>query len=152
RMCSPNNALRAQSEGRKDPTKRASAPRQPVVDMPRARAYDRGHRTSVCAECGLPGRRGGQEMALATSQPSPVQQLAVKLAGPPNHDDGQDVKTVKILRLCVGVIGTSLPITLIIWNAIKGAGTIVPASMSGTYYTSARNLFVGSLCALGVFL
>jgi hypothetical protein len=87
----------------------------------------------------------------ASKQPSAVQQLAAKLTGPP-QDDGQDVKTVKILRISVGAIGASLPLTLIIWNAIKGSGTIVPASMSGTYYSSARNLFVGSLCALGVFL
>ena len=88
----------------------------------------------------------------ASRQPSPVHQLAAKLAGLQNQDDGQDMKTVKILRISVGAIGASLPVTLIIWNAIKGAGTIVPASMSGTYYTSARNLFVGALCALGVFL
>jgi hypothetical protein len=41
---------------------------------------------------------------------------------------------------------------LIVWNWIAGDKTIVPTSMSGSYYTSARNLFVGSLCALGVFL
>jgi len=41
---------------------------------------------------------------------------------------------------------------LIAWNWIAGDKTIVPTSMSGSYYTSARNLFVGSLCALGVFL
>jgi hypothetical protein len=82
-----------------------------------------------------------------------VQQLAAKLAGPSNRGDCQDDKTVRILRRSVGAIGTSLPLTLIIWNAIKGgSGAIVPASMSGSYYTSARNLFVGSLCALGVFL
>jgi hypothetical protein len=91
-------------------------------------------------------------MALAAKQPSAMQQLATKLAGPRNVDDGQDAKTVKILRLSVGAIGTSLPLTLLAWNAIKGSGAIVPASMSGSYYTSARNLFVGSLCALGVFL
>jgi hypothetical protein len=91
-------------------------------------------------------------MTTATTRQNAVQQLAAKLTGPPNVDDGQDVKTVKILRLSVGAIGTSLPLTLIIWNAIKGSGAVVPASMSGTYYTSARNLFVGSLCALGVFL
>jgi hypothetical protein len=91
-------------------------------------------------------------MAIAAKQPTTMQQLAVKIAGPLNVDDGQDVKTVKILRLSVGVIGASLPLTLLAWNLIKGSGAIVPASMSGSYYTSARNLFVGSLCALGVFL
>jgi hypothetical protein len=59
---------------------------------------------------------------------------------------------VKDLRLGVGVIGALLPIMLIAWNGIAGDKTIVPTSMSGSYYTSARNLFVGSLCALGVFL
>jgi hypothetical protein len=59
---------------------------------------------------------------------------------------------VKDLRLGVGIIGAGLPIMLIVWNAIAGDKTIVPSSMSGSYYTSARNLFVGSLCALGVFL
>jgi hypothetical protein len=64
----------------------------------------------------------------------------------------QDVRTVQILRLGVGVIGTLLPITLIVGNAIAGDTVIVPSSMSGSYYTSTRNVFVGSLCALGVFL
>ena len=64
----------------------------------------------------------------------------------------QDARAVKDLRLGVGVIGALLPIMLIAWNWIAGDKTIVPASMSGSYYTSARNLFVGSLCALGVFL
>jgi hypothetical protein len=41
---------------------------------------------------------------------------------------------------------------LIAWNGIADDKTIVPTSMSGSYYSSARNLFVGSLCALGVFL
>ena len=64
----------------------------------------------------------------------------------------QDARAVKDLRLGVGVIGALLPIMLIAWNGIAGDKTIVPTSMSGSYYTSARNLFVGSLCALGVFL
>lgn len=64
----------------------------------------------------------------------------------------QDARAVKALRLGVGGIGASLPVTLIIWNLIAGDKTIIPVSMSGSYYTSARNLFVGSLCALGVFL
>lgn len=67
----------------------------------------------------------------------------------PRH---QDAETVRNLRLGVGVIGTFLPLTLIIANLILDDKVIVPASMSGSYYTSARNLFVGSLCALGVFL
>lgn len=64
----------------------------------------------------------------------------------------QDVQTVKLLRLGVGLIGALLPVALIFFNWIAGDKVIVPGSMSGSYYTSTRNLFVGSLCALGVFL
>ena len=64
----------------------------------------------------------------------------------------QDARAIKDLRLGIGVIGAFLPVMLIAWNWIAGDKTIVPTSMSGSYYTSARNLFVGSLCALGVFL
>lgn len=59
---------------------------------------------------------------------------------------------MKLLRLGVGIIGTTLPVALIAGNWIVGDKTVVPASMSGSYYTSTRNLFVGALCALGVFL
>jgi len=64
----------------------------------------------------------------------------------------QDVKTVKHLRLGVGLVGILLPILLIAGNWLADAKVIVPSSMSGSYYTSTRDLFVGSLCALGVFL
>lgn len=52
----------------------------------------------------------------------------------------------------MGIIGSLLPIALIVWNKIAGDSVTVPASMSGSYYTSSRNLFAGALCALGVFL
>jgi hypothetical protein len=64
----------------------------------------------------------------------------------------QDVRTVRNLRLGVGMIGLLLPIALFAGNWILGDTVILPSSMSGSYYTSTRNLFVGALCALGVFL
>jgi hypothetical protein len=54
------------------------------------------------------------------------------------------------LRKTVGWIGTLLPIVLLAGNAIFT--TAMPGSMSGYYYTHMRNVFVGALCALGVFL
>lgn len=80
------------------------------------------------------------------------QRLAAKLLGPRRVPGNQDDETVKLLRLGVGLIGTLLPIALIAGNWILGDKVIVPSSMSGSYYTSTRNLFVGALCALGVFL
>ncbi|MFE0459114.1 hypothetical protein ACFW1A_07600 [Kitasatospora sp. NPDC058965] len=72
--------------------------------------------------------------------------------------DPQDERTVTFLRLGVGLIGILLPVVLPFGNWLfaefRGLGTsgVWPVSMSGSYYTSTRNVFVGSLCALGVFL
>jgi hypothetical protein len=55
-----------------------------------------------------------------------------------------------VLRRVVGCIGILLPLGLYAGNRVL-AGSL-PASMSGYYYTGMRNLFVGALCTLGVFL
>jgi hypothetical protein len=69
--------------------------------------------------------------------------------------DSEDTKELVIsymfLRKIVGWIGVLLPIVLYIGNEVVfSAGR--PDSMSGYYYTHMRNVFVGTLCALGVFL
>jgi hypothetical protein len=78
--------------------------------------------------------------------------LSSKLLGPQRVSGDQDDKTVKLLRLGIGVIGTLLPIALITGNLILRDKVIVPSSMSGSYYTSTLNLFVGALCVLSAFL
>lgn len=55
-----------------------------------------------------------------------------------------------LLRKAVGWIGMLLPFVLILGNV--AVGSTRPDSMSGYYYTPMRNVFVGALCALGVFL
>ena len=54
------------------------------------------------------------------------------------------------LRQAVGWIGTLLPIVLLAGAAFTS--TARPGSMSGYYYTDMRDIFVGTLWALGVFL
>jgi hypothetical protein len=54
------------------------------------------------------------------------------------------------MRTFVGAIGVLLPFVLMIGNAVIGR-TLQP-SLSGYYYTPMRNVFVGALWALGVFL
>jgi hypothetical protein len=54
------------------------------------------------------------------------------------------------LRRIVGCIGILLPLSLYAGNRAMTAS--LPGSMSAYYYTGVRNLFVGALCALGVFL
>lgn len=63
----------------------------------------------------------------------------------------QLVISYMFLRKTIGWIGSLLPIVLIAGNAIVFAAPR-PDSMSGYYYTHMRNVFVGALCALGVFL
>lgn len=54
------------------------------------------------------------------------------------------------VRKAVGWIGSLLPFGLLAGNLF--ATFNLPYSMSGYYYTPMRDLFVGTLCALGVFL
>ncbi len=54
------------------------------------------------------------------------------------------------LRKTVGWIGALLPVVLLVGNTIFT--TVLPDSISSYYYTHMRNVFVGALCALGVFL
>jgi hypothetical protein len=55
------------------------------------------------------------------------------------------------LRKAVGIIGFALPFVLA-FGKILLQGPGIQSSVSGYYYTDMRNLFVGSLCAIGVFL
>jgi hypothetical protein len=65
---------------------------------------------------------------------------------------GQDGATVKRLRLGVGVIAGALPFVVLFGNMLFAQSAIWLGSISGSYYTQMRGVFVGSLCAIGVFL
>jgi hypothetical protein len=68
----------------------------------------------------------------------------------PVADERPLVMSYLLMRKFVGAIGVLLPFVLMIGNAIIGR-TLEP-SMSGYYYTPMRNVFVGALWALGIFL
>lgn len=55
------------------------------------------------------------------------------------------------LRKAVGIIGCALPFVLA-FGKILFQGPGLQESISGYYYTDLRDVFVGSLCAIGVFL
>lgn len=56
-----------------------------------------------------------------------------------------------LLRRAVGIIGVALPFVLVTGKwLLQGWG--IQSSISAYYYTSMRDVFVGSLCAIGVFL
>lgn len=55
------------------------------------------------------------------------------------------------LRKAVGIIGLALPFVLA-FGKILLEGHGIQSSVSAYYYTELRNVFVGSLCAIGIFL
>lgn len=54
-------------------------------------------------------------------------------------------------RRIAGWIGIFLPLVILLITATTGSGH-VPDSISASYYTFGRNYFVGSLCAVAIFL
>lgn len=76
---------------------------------------------------------------------------------PTRSDESVLVTNYVFLRKAVGWVGTSLPIVLLVANPIalsiehSSCGWL-PNSVSGYYYSPVRNIFVGALCGLGLFL
>jgi hypothetical protein len=79
-------------------------------------------------------------------------------SGRPARSD-QDVLVINYmhLRKAIGWLGTLLPVILLVANPIalsaeNSSCGWLPGSVSGYYYSPVRNIFVGALCALGLFL
>ena len=87
---------------------------------------------------------GGRLMTVRAS-------IAAALVADPPSDDAEIVLSYKGLRKAIGILGFLLPCVLLVsltWvNDHK-----LPGSISAFYYTPMRSYFVGTLCALGVFL
>ncbi|MFR9778381.1 DUF998 domain-containing protein [Micromonospora sp. MS34] len=64
----------------------------------------------------------------------------------------QDAVTVRRLRLGIGSVGIALPVVLIVGHLLVTRRFTLLDSLSGYYHTEMRDVFVGSLCAVGVFL
>ena len=61
------------------------------------------------------------------------------------------VRSYLFLRRAIGVLGILLPIVVIAGKQLLEGGGLL-GSLSGYYYSDLRNVFVGTLCAIGVFL
>lgn len=68
----------------------------------------------------------------------------------PDQDDSL-VMSYLDLRKAVGIIGMALPFVLVFGKFVLQGGGI-QNSMSAYYYTIMRDVFVGSLCSIAVFL
>lgn len=68
----------------------------------------------------------------------------------PHHTKDELVLSYHRVRQALGVLGLSLPTTLIVGSLLSEAG--LAPSISDFYHTSLRDIFVGTLCAIGIFL
>jgi hypothetical protein len=73
--------------------------------------------------------------------------MDILLAKPP-----QDAATIRTLRRGIGVVALALPVVLTVGNILLARRFTLLGSISGSYYTAMRDVFVGSMCAIGVFL
>jgi hypothetical protein len=63
------------------------------------------------------------------------------------------VRSYLIMRVAVGALGIALPILLVLGEPLVFDGQPFPrGSLSSYYYSGVREVFVGALCAIGVFL
>ncbi len=69
----------------------------------------------------------------------------------PTSVDSSLVMSYLGLRKAIGIIGSALPFVLVVGKwVLESPG--IQTSISDYYYTVMRNVLVGSLCAIGVFL
>ncbi|WP_290057485.1 DUF998 domain-containing protein [Amycolatopsis solani] len=61
------------------------------------------------------------------------------------------VHSYLFLRRAIGLIGLALPFVLIFGKQLVQGGDLI-GSLSGYYYSDVRDVFVGAMCAAGVFL
>lgn len=64
----------------------------------------------------------------------------------------QDSETIRGLRVGIGIVGIALPFVVTIGHALQVGRPELLNSISGAYHTGMRDILVGSLCAVGVFL
>lgn len=71
---------------------------------------------------------------------------------PGNRRPPQDAVTVRHLRLGIGSVGLALPVVLVVGHVAATRRLTLLDSLSGYYHSEMRDVFVGAMCAVGVFL
>jgi len=64
----------------------------------------------------------------------------------------QDAETILVLRRGLGIIGIAMPFVLAIGNMLFTHSFTLIGSISASYFTQMRDVFVGMMFAMGVFL
>jgi hypothetical protein len=73
------------------------------------------------------------------------------MASPPDHNQSLVISYLT-LRKAVGILGMALPFLLFFGYFIFESSCTFPPSISHFYYTDLGNVFVGTLCAVSLFL
>lgn len=72
---------------------------------------------------------------------------------PAGQEASRYVRSYLIMRVFVGALGVALPFALVLFDGLVFSGDPFPRdSLSAYYYSGVRELFVGTLSAIGVFL
>jgi len=64
----------------------------------------------------------------------------------------QQLISFMLLRRCIGFLGISLPIILVLGAFFYGSCETIQSSISDYYHTQMRNILVGVLCAIALFM
>lgn len=83
------------------------------------------------------------------------QSIAAAVAVAPRPTEPESVRYVRsylIMRIVVGVLGVALPVMLVLGDDRLGGEPVPRDSLSAYYYSGVRELFVGTLAAIAVFL
>ncbi|HEX2770916.1 MAG TPA: hypothetical protein VHN18_00625 [Micromonosporaceae bacterium] len=75
----------------------------------------------------------------------------------PSEDHGDSdrllyLRSYLLMRTVIGLIGVALPLALLLIDGLFLAGDMPRGSLSAYYHTGMRDVFVGSLCVIGLFL
>jgi hypothetical protein len=68
------------------------------------------------------------------------------------HNDKNLVISYLTLRRAIGILGISFPVILVLGSIFIGGYKEIQKSISFYYYTNMGDVFVGFLCAVGLFL
>lgn len=69
-----------------------------------------------------------------------------------NKIQHQNLFAYRRLRRAIGYLGTLLPVILVSLSLFKFFGTSIQPSISHYYFSNLREIFTGTLCAVGLFL
>ncbi|MBN2349873.1 MAG: hypothetical protein JXJ22_13590 [Bacteroidales bacterium] len=71
-----------------------------------------------------------------------------------NNEKKQDPQLISYLTLrkAVGILGVAFSVVLVIGSVVCGGCEEIQGSISSYYHTNMRNIFVGILCAIALFL